>query len=223
MIEAVLIVAASYVIGAIPVAWLTGRVLRGIDIRYVGSENVGASNVWQTVSRAAVVPVGLAEIAQGFAGILIAKALGHGEGTQAISGLAAIAGHNWSPFLGFRGGRGVGHSLGFMVVLSWPALGVFTAISLTGVALGQIPLFVGLGVLAAPFAALAWGQSQAIVLGLAGMAGLIALKRLLSNRPAPPPDLDPREVYVNRLLFDRDVRSREEWIRRGVESGRARP
>jgi glycerol-3-phosphate acyltransferase PlsY len=216
MIEAVLIVAASYLIGAVPVAWLTGRLLRGVDIRYVGSENVGASNVWQAVSKAAVVPVGLAEIAQGFAGILIAKGLGHGDGTQALSGLAAIAGHNWSPFLGLRGGRGVGHSLGVMVALSWPALGAFTVIALTGVALRQIPLFVGLGVLAAPFAALAWGQSRAIVLGLAGMTSLIALKRLLSNRPAPPPGLDPREVYVNRLLFDRDVRSREEWVRRGV-------
>lgn len=216
MIETVLIVAASYLIGAIPVAWLTGRLLRGIDIRYVGSENVGASNVWQTVSKAAVVPVGLAEIAQGFAGILIARSLGQGEGVQALSGLAAIAGHNWSPFLGFRGGRGVGHSLGFMLALSWPALGAFIVIALTGVALRQIPLFVGLGVLAAPFAALAWGQSREIALGLAGMASLIAVKRLLSNRIAPPPDLDPREVYVNRLLFDRDVRSREEWVRRGV-------
>ncbi len=222
MIEAALLVAASYLIGAVPVAWLTGRLLRGVDIRYVGSENVGASNVWQAVSKAAVVPVGLAEIAQGFAGILIAKALGHGDGTQALAGLAAIAGHNWSPLLGFRGGRGVGHSLGFMVVLSWPALGAFTVVSLTGVALGQIPLFVGLGVLAAPFAALVWGQSHEIVLGLAGMAGLIALKRLLSNRPLPPPDLDPREVFVNRLLFDRDVRSRDEWIRRGLASRQAR-
>lgn len=216
MIAALLIVAASYLIGATPVAWLTGKALRGVDIRYVGSENVGASNVWQAVSRAAVVPVGLAEIAQGFAGILIAKGLGHGEGTQALAGLAAIAGHNWSPFLGFRGGRGVGHALGFMVAMSCPALGVFTAVALAGVALRQIPLFVGLGVLATPVAALACGQSRAVALGLAGMAALIALKRVLSNRPAPPPHLDRREVYLNRLLFDRDVRSREEWVRRGV-------
>ncbi|HXF50521.1 MAG TPA: glycerol-3-phosphate acyltransferase [Dehalococcoidia bacterium] len=216
MIEAVLIVAGSYLIGAVPVAWLTGRLLRGIDIRYVGSQNVGASNVWQTVSKAAVVPVGLAEIAQGMAGVLIAKGLGHGEGTQALAGLAAIAGHNWSPVLGFRGGRGVGHSLGFMLALSWPALAAFIVLSLTGVALRQIPLFVGLGMLAAPFAALALGQSREVALGLAGMAALIAIKRLLANHP-PPADLDPREVYVYRLLFDRDVRSREEWVRRGVE------
>ena len=58
MLAAVLIVLGSYLIGGVPVAYLVGR-LRGVDIREYGSRNVGASNVWQTVSRAAVAPVGL--------------------------------------------------------------------------------------------------------------------------------------------------------------------
>ncbi len=217
MAEVAAIVAGSYLVGAIPVPWIAGRMLRGIDIRRVGSANVGASNVWQTVSRAAVVPVGLTQVAQGFAGILTAKALGHGEGTQALAGLAAVAGHDWSPFLGFQGGRGVGQSIGFMLTLSWPALAAFTAASLLGVALRQIPLFVGLGLLLVPVAALAAGQPRAIVLASIGLGGLIALKRLLANDPVPPADLNPREVYLNRLLFDRDVRDREAWVRRGIE------
>jgi glycerol-3-phosphate acyltransferase PlsY len=58
-----LIIFASYLIGSIPIAYLAGRILKGIDIRRYGSANVGASNVYQSVARWAVVPVGVAQIA----------------------------------------------------------------------------------------------------------------------------------------------------------------
>ena len=215
----ILVVLASYLIGGIPVAYLTGRLLRGIDIRRYGSGNVGASNVWQTVSRAAVVPVGLTEIAQGLAGIVIAKLAGQGLGVQVVAGLAALVGHNWSPYLRFTGGRGVGHAIGFWLVLSWPGLGAFVGLSLLGVALRAVPQFVGLGVLAAPAAAFVAGQSMAIVWGCVGVAALIFAKRLLTNEPGFPPGTDPREVLVNRLLYDRDTREREPWVRRGHSGG----
>jgi len=54
---------------------------------------------------------------------------------QVLSGLAALAGHNWSPFLRLTGGRGVGPAIGFMLVFSWPGLGAFIGASLVGVAL----------------------------------------------------------------------------------------
>jgi glycerol-3-phosphate acyltransferase PlsY len=190
MIAPVLIIVGSYLIGAFPVAYLTGRLLRGVDLREHGSANVGASNVWQSVSRRAVVPVGLAEIGQGMAGILIAKLADQGLTVQVLAGLAAVAGHNWSVFLALSGGRGIGHSIGFMLVLSWPALGVFIAVSLLGVGVGAIPTAVGLGVVMA--------------------------KRLLTNHPAPPPGMEWREVLLNRLFLDRDIREREGWVRRGL-------
>lgn len=208
MLSAVLIVLGSYIVGAVPVAYLTGRLLRGIDIRHYGSGNIGPSNVWQHVSKPAVVPVGLTEIAQGFAGILIAKAAGQSLNVQVAAGLAALLGHNWSPFIGFYGGRGVGHAIGFMLVLSWPGLGAFIGVSLTGVALHAVPQLVGLGVLAAPFVAIAAGQSTAIIAGLGGMAALIFAKRLLGNRAS----LAGATVLRNRLLYDRDTRERERWV-----------
>lgn len=116
MLSGILIILASYVIGSVPVAYLTGRLLGGIDLRRSGSGNVGASNVWQSVSKASVVPVGLAEIGQGLLGILIAKLTGETLTVQVLAGLAAIAGHNWSPFLRFTGGRGIAHAIGFMLV-----------------------------------------------------------------------------------------------------------
>jgi glycerol-3-phosphate acyltransferase PlsY len=217
MWTAVLIVLAGYLIGGVPIAYVTGRVLSGVDIRRAGSGNVGAANIWRTVSRSAVVPVGLAEISQGALGVIIAKAAGEGLGVQVLAGLAAIAGHNWSPFLGFTGGRGVAHAIGFMAVLSWPALGAFVGLSLVGVLLGAIPQLVGLGVAVAPLAALARGQATEIVAGLAGMVALIAAKRLLTNDPSPP--ADPFRVLLNRLVYDRDTRDRELWLGGGPRRG----
>jgi glycerol-3-phosphate acyltransferase PlsY len=211
---AVLVVLVSYLIGALPVAYVAGRLMRGIDLRRQGSGNVGASNVWQSVSRAAVVPVGLIEIVQGLAGILIAKAVGLDLSVQVAAGLAALAGHNWSPFLAFAGGRGIAHALGFMLVLSWPALGLFAGVALAGVALRAIPQLVGLGIVLAPLAALAAGQSYEIVAGTVALAALVFAKRLLANE-APPPGEDLRDVLLCRLLYDRDTRDREGWVRRG--------
>ncbi len=211
MLSSVLIVLASYVIGGVPVAYLVGRLLRGVDLRRSGSGNVGASNIWQSVSKASVVPVGLAEIGQGLLGIVIAKLAGESLGVQVVAGLAAVAGHNWSPFLRFSGGRGIAHAIGFMLVLSWPALGAFAGLSLLGVALRAVPQLVGLGIGVAPLAALVGGQSTEIVAGTAGVALLVIAKRLLTNQPTLPADAPA--VLLNRLLYDRDTRERDEWVR----------
>ncbi len=215
MLNAVLIVLGSYLIGGVPVAYLTGRLLRGIDIRQYGSANVGASNVWQTVSRVAVVPVGLTEIGQGLLGIIIAKLADESLAVQVLAGLAALAGHNWSPYLRFMGGRGIAHAIGFMLILSWPALGAFIVLSLLGVVLRMVPQLIGLAIVAAPLAALAAGQAPEIVWGLAGMAALIVAKRLITNRPSLPAGADTPTVLFNRLLYDRDTREREAWVQRG--------
>ena len=201
-------------------AYLAGRLLRGIDLRQYGSGNLGPSNVWQQVSRPAVVPVGLLEIGQGLLGILIAKAADQSLGVQVAAGLAALAGHNWSPFLGLTGGRGVGPAIGFMLVLSPVALGAFAGIALLGVAVRTVPQFVLLGILLAPLVALAKGQAPEIVAGLGAMAALVVVKRLLTNRPSIPPGAGPREVLVNRLLYDRDTRGREVWVRGQRTTGR---
>jgi glycerol-3-phosphate acyltransferase PlsY len=215
MLSAVLVVLASYLIGSISAAYVAGRLLGGVDIRQVGSHNVGASNVWQTVSRAAVVPVGLADIAQTMLCIGIAKWTGQPLGIQVLAGLAALIGHNWSPYLGLTGGRGVGPAIGFMLVLSWPGLGVFCGVSLIGVALRAVPQCVGLGIAVAPFAALGNGQSPEIVAGLVAVAALVLAKRLLTNQPGIPTGAEPRQVLLNRLLYDRDTRERESWVQRG--------
>ncbi len=213
--RAIRTIIGSYLVASIPVAYITGRLLSGIDLREQGSGNVGASNIWQSANNAAVVPVGLAEIGQGLLGPAIAIYSGLGPGTQAAAGVAAVAGHNWSPLLRFAGGRGVAHAIGVMLAISRQALGAFIVISLIGVRVRAIPQFVGLGVLSAPVVAKLTRQPAEIVAGLAAIAALIFAKRLMANEP-PPTDADRGQVLINRLLYDRDTSDRDIWITRGA-------
>ena len=211
-----LIIFASYLIGSIPIAYLAGRILKGIDIRRYGSANVGASNVYQSVARWAVVPVGVAQIGLAMAAIGLAKALDQALGVQVLAGVAALLGAVWSVYLGFGGGRGVGASIGFMLMLTPITLAVFTAISLVGVALRSIPLAVGLGIAVAPLSALIFDGPGEIAAGCLAMAVIVFAKRLLTNERSLPQGPARREVMLNRLLLDRDVRNRDEWVRRGL-------
>ncbi len=217
---ALLIILAAYLIGSIPVAYLAGRALKGIDIRQYGSANVGASNVYQSVARWAVVPVGVAQIGQAMAGIGLAKGLDQELGVQVLAGLAVLLGAAWSVFLVFSGGRGIATSIGFMLMFTPATLVVFTVVSLLGVAARSIPLAVGLGIAVAPLSALVFEGPGAIAAGCLGMAGIVFMKRLVANRGGSPAGLEWREVMLNRLLFDRDVRDRDTWVRRGLEEDR---
>jgi glycerol-3-phosphate acyltransferase PlsY len=223
LVASLAIVLVSYLLGSIPIAYLTGRALRGIDIRQYGSASVGASNVYQSVARWAVVPVGLLQIGQGMAGVALAKLLDQPLGVQVLAGLAAVGGAAWPLFLRFQGGRGIGAAIGFLLILTPATLVVFIVVSLIGVALRGVPLAVGLGIAVSPLSALFFEGAGAIAAGCLGLAALVFLKRLLGNRWALPQGPDRREVIVNRLLFDRDIRDRDEWVRRGLDghSGKA--
>lgn len=219
MLGAALIVLIAYLVGAIPVAYVFGRTLKGIDLRAHGSSNVGASNVYQSVAHWAVVPVGLLEIAQGMAGIMLAKFLGQELDVQVAAGLAAIIGQVWCVFLGFAGGRGIGPSIGFMLGLSPPVLVAFILISMLGWPLRSYPLTVGVAIALTPLASLITDSiisdgPSPVAVGCLGMALIVFAKRLLTNRIGLPADQDTREVLLNRLLFDRDLRDRDEWVRR---------
>jgi glycerol-3-phosphate acyltransferase PlsY len=214
MIGSALIVVVAYLIGAIPIAYIFGRSLKGIDLRDYGSANVGASNVYRSVAHWAVVPVGLLEIAQGMVGIMLAKFLGLELGVQVAAGLAAITGQAWSVFLGFSGGRGVGPSIGFMLGLAPPVLVTFIVVSLLGWPLRSFPLTVGVAVGLTPLASLIIDGAGPVAAGCLGMALIVLTKRLLTNRIGLPADQDWRDVLLNRLFFDRDVRERDAWVHR---------
>jgi glycerol-3-phosphate acyltransferase PlsY len=217
MFVGIIAIILGYAIGSIPVPQLVARFTKDVDLRKVGSGSVGASNVFQSVERWMVVPVGLLQIVQGFAAVMLARLLGAGDGGQALGGIAAVVAHNWNPWLGFSGGRGIGQTIGVLLALSWQSLAVFSVVSLIGVLIGWIPQFVAIALFAAPFGEVFFGDSAASAWAGFALAIIALVKRALGNARPAPQEPQP-EVWVNRIVYDRDVRGRDAWVRRGLPS-----
>jgi glycerol-3-phosphate acyltransferase PlsY len=123
----------GYLLGSIPFGVLIGRAFAKTDIRQVGSGKIGMTNVLRTAGKKAAALSLLLDMAKGalaviFAGLIFANHTNGStagftwlESAKALAALAAIAGHSWSVFLRFRGGRGVATFIGGLLALHWPA------------------------------------------------------------------------------------------------------
>lgn len=109
----------SYLIGSIPMGYLVSR-LQGMDIRKSGSGNIGATNVWRSLGTKAGIIVLAADILKGMLAVLLGRYM-IGGGAEVLTGLAAIIGHSWPLFLGFRGGKIIATSLGVFILLDPPS------------------------------------------------------------------------------------------------------
>lgn len=109
----------AYLIGSVPTSYIIGR-LHGIDLREHGSGNLGGTNAYRVMGAAAGVPVVLIDATKGFVPAYFFPAWdGSAIGNLALLyGLAAIAGHVWSIFMRFRGGKGVATGVGVLVALA---------------------------------------------------------------------------------------------------------
>lgn len=156
------VVAAGYLLGSMPFGYWVVRAAKGVDIRTVGSGNIGASNVWRTYGKAYGIPIVLLDIAKGFAAALAGTLVG-GELVGVLAGAAAMLGH-WRPlFLGFqRGGKMVATAGGAF-------LGVAPAVGAAGI---------GLWILA--FLATRYASVASMTTGV-----LLPLVALLLGRPWP--------------------------------------
>jgi glycerol-3-phosphate acyltransferase PlsY len=108
----------GYLLGSIPTAYIVSRVRKGIDIRTIGSGNMGGANVMREIGTHEGIFVGLFDIAKGAGAILIAQALNVSELWIFGTGFAAVVGHNFPVFAGFRGGRGSATIIGIFLVLA---------------------------------------------------------------------------------------------------------
>jgi glycerol-3-phosphate acyltransferase PlsY len=178
-LEVVVLVVAGYVLGSLPWAYWLPLAFRRVDIRKVGSGNVGASNVWRTFGWKLGLPVLLLDVAKGAGAALLGR-LVDDELTGVLAGLAALAGH-WRPlFLGFqRGGKIVATTGGVALALApLPAmcaiavwLVVFVAIRYASIA--SITAGVSL-----PLFALAFDASWPVVgFTIAAAAAIVVLHR----------------------------------------------
>lgn len=113
-------VSLAYLIGSIPVAYIFGRVLKNLDIREHGSGNMGATNAFRVLGRGPGIAVLILDTIKGIIPVtLVANAFGLTDALSlVIIAVAAVAGHNWTIFLGFRGGKGMATTLGVLIGLA---------------------------------------------------------------------------------------------------------
>jgi len=138
-------ISLAYLLGSIPFGYLLVRFLRKQDIRAVGSGNIGATNVARSGAKGLGVLTLLLDLGKGLAAVMIAQHFAAGVSDLAVAaGVAAILGHVFPVWLGFRGGKGVATGLGIFIALTPVAslclLGVFLAVVLATryVSLGSI-------------------------------------------------------------------------------------
>jgi len=133
----VAMVVLAYLIGATPTSYVAGRLGRGIDLREHGSKNLGATNVYRVLGWHYAIPVGLLDVAKGVVPVAILAPWSNGPaGFPVVLGLAAVVGHMFSPYVRFRGGKGVATAAGvflalapFAVLISLPIWGTLLWLS----------------------------------------------------------------------------------------------
>ena len=123
LLIAALLVSVSYLIGGIPAAYLGARLQRGVDIRERGNGNVGTVNAVRTLGLRSGLLVLAADGAKGAAVIGIGMLAGVSDYTLFAMAIAVTAGHNWSPYIGFKGGKGVAVIFGISLAMA-PVLSV---------------------------------------------------------------------------------------------------
>lgn len=176
-----LAILAAYLIGSIPFALLLTRRSGAVDLRRVGSGNLGAANVWRASGITAGIVVAVLDIAKGAASVALAERMTGEPASAAAAGVAAIVGHIYPVWLRFKGGKGVATACGVFSMLTPnavpPALALFLlAVGVTKyISLGSI-----LATLALPPMAFAMGDvASAVVAAFAAAA--IVLFRHRSN------------------------------------------
>lgn len=140
---------AGFLAGSIPCSYLAGRFIAGRDVRREGSGNVGATNVFRVAGRAAGVAAAAGDILKSLLPMLAARFAGLPPVWEAATGAAVVLGHCYSPFLGFRGGKGVISTVAVALVLCWQAA---LAFGVVWIALFLARGYVSLASLAAAFA-----------------------------------------------------------------------
>ena len=115
----------GFVLGSIPCSYLAARLVSGKDVRREGSGNVGVTNVFRVAGRTAGITAAAGDIFKSLVPVLAARLAESSPFWQAVTAAAVIAGHCYSPFLGFRGGKGVASTITVSLVLCWPAAFAF--------------------------------------------------------------------------------------------------
>ncbi len=194
----------AYIIGSIPAAYIAGRLRKGVDIRQVGSRNMGAMNVFYTLGFATGIIVLAVDIGKGIAAVALARLLGVPMVVELLAGAAAVAGHGFSVFLKFRGGKGGATCIGVLIFLMPWGIPFYLAIFGLGLWLLHYPtLSYSIAFLCFPF--VAWLKYHSwefivfsvVILLLPGIRYFPRIKEMRAKAGSW------RQVFLRRNLKDR--------------------
>ncbi|MBA7494141.1 Glycerol-3-phosphate acyltransferase [subsurface metagenome] len=216
--EFALLTIGAYLLGSVPAAYLAAKWSRGIDLRQYGTGNVSVGNLWRMFSKRLAIPVVIFDLGKGAAVVWAAQLLGLGVVQEVTVGLAAIIGHNWPVFLRFNGGRGILTTIGVVFLLMPWGIVVILAGALLALLIKTSPLPTLGGIAILPLVSWFFGQPLGIeeplpvTLGFLAIFLVMIIRRLTAPKSADAVSVSKKQLLLNRLLFDRDIRDREAWL-----------
>jgi len=192
------VLALAFAAGSVPFSNIAARTQAGVDLRDVGSGTVSGTNLFRVAGFGPLAVAGVCDVAKGAVGPLLAGA--DRPVLAAFAAGAAVAGHNWSPFLAGAGGRGISPAIGALAATAWQG----AALLLGGLALGRVLHETGLTSFVAdaalvPALAAARGPRGAL-LGACVVTPMLVKRALGNQRPTRP----GWRSRAQRVLFDRD-------------------
>ena len=215
----IFVACCCYLIGAIHISYLLGKFWAKIDIRAHGSRNVGASNLAVHGGKNIGIIAGLMDclIKGTFTILFLDVILGMDPYFLLIASMSVVAGHNWSIFIGFEGGRGIATSFGLLMGFQmWEEILVMTV--LLGI-IGRLILYKDSGVWcfisfgSLPLLCFAFQEQTHILVFSVLLGVMLILKRLMSNRNVIRKG-SLKSTLLCRLVFDRDILSKTSWLDR---------
>lgn len=182
-----LVAIAAYLLGSLPTGFLVARA-KGIDIRTVGSGNIGATNAMRVLGKPAGIAVLLVDALKGYAACTVLVNVSRQfltppdvELLRIVAGIAAVLGHNYTCWLRFKGGKGIATSAGVYLALAPAAIGIALAVFVVATLLTR---YVSVGSIAAAIAlpTAVWFQSNSLTLQIVTTAlGLMAILKHRKN------------------------------------------
>ena len=159
VITGFVVIIIAYLLGSIPAAYIVTRLATGQDIRRLGSGNVGGNNVYRHVGLKAAIPVAIFDVGKGAAAVAIAHWLLEAPLYEPhlfvlLAGIAVVAGHMWSVYLRFTGGKGLSATIGVLaIILAWELLIVIALLLVLKAITHNLVLSVNISLLSVPVSA----------------------------------------------------------------------
>jgi len=203
-------------LGSFPSGYLISKAY-GKEILKIGWRKTSGSNVFRNVGKLAGTLTGILDLAKGFLAVFFAKKFGFSNQIQILSGVAAVTGHNWSIFIKFAGGRGIGTSIGAFLALE-PKILAFSLIPFILLALiWNSSIATLLFLISGIFISIYYNQFQII-----GIFIILSLFPILIKRLSPIVEVfrseKKSELIKNRLIFDDDTPKLDSRIKKIIKS-----